>query len=103
MKPLRLLQIAGIISIVGERKLLKGYSIMVTHNDFGRSSWLMEQYQREMDIITAALCEESQDEQEERLSLVASSWSLTCSCFQAQLESSEAPAYVSASVVFARS
>lgn len=76
---------------------------MATSSDFGRSSWLMEQYQREMDIITAALCEESQDEQEERLSLVANSWLLTCSCFHAQLESSETPAYASASVAFARS
>jgi hypothetical protein len=75
---------------------------MATHNDFGRSSWLMEQYQREMDIITAALCEESRDELEERLSLVTNSWPLICSCFQEQLESSETPAYLSASVMFVR-
>ena len=73
---------------------------MATNSDFGRSSLLIEQYQREMEIIAVALQEESQDEREERLNLVARSWSLTRACFHAQLESSEAPAY--ASVVFAR-
>jgi hypothetical protein len=34
---------------------------MATNNDFGRSSFLMEQYQREMDVISAALQDESQD------------------------------------------
>ncbi len=66
---------------------------MATNCDFGRSSLLTEQYQREMELITVALQEESQDEREERLSLVARSWSLTSSCFQAQLETSDAPAY----------
>jgi len=46
-----------------------------------------------MELIAAALQEESQDEREERLSLVANSWSLTSACFHAQLESNEAPAY----------
>jgi len=73
---------------------------MATNNDFGRSSFLMEQYQREMDVISAALQEESQDEREERLSLVESSWSLSCACFQGELEVTEIPAY--ASVAFAR-
>ena len=74
---------------------------MATNGDFGRSSLLAEQYQREMDIIAVALQEESQDEREERLNLVVCSWPLTCACFQAQLESNEAPVY--ASVAFARS
>ena len=73
---------------------------MATNNDFGRSSFLMEQYQREMDVITAALQEESQDEREERLSLVETSWSLSCACFQQELEVAEIPVY--ASVAFAR-
>jgi hypothetical protein len=73
---------------------------MVTNCDFGRSSLLAEQYQREMELIAVALQEESQDERDERLNLVARSWSLTTACFHAQLESSEAPAY--ASVAFAR-
>jgi hypothetical protein len=72
---------------------------MVTNCDFGRSSLLAEQYQREMELIAVALQEESQDERDERLNLVARSWSLTTACFHAQLESSEAPAY--ASVAFA--
>ena len=75
---------------------------MVTNCDFGRSSLLAEQYQREMEIIAVALQEESQDEREERLNLVSRSWSLTCACFHAQLEPSEVPAYAS-SVAFARS
>ena len=74
---------------------------MATNCDFGRSSLLIEQYQREMDIIAVALQEESQDEREERLNLVSRSWSLTCACFHSQLESSEVPAYAS-SVAFAR-
>jgi len=73
---------------------------MATNCDFGRSSLLIEQYQREMEIIAFALQEESQDEREERLNLVARSWSLTSACFHAQLESSESPAF--ASVAFAR-
>jgi hypothetical protein len=73
---------------------------MATNNDYSRSSFLMEQYQREMEVITAALQEESQDEREERLSLVESSWSLSCACFQRELEVTEIPAY--ASVAFAR-
>ena len=73
---------------------------MATNNDFGRSSFLMEQYQREMDVISAALQEESQDEREERLSLVEISWSMSCACFQGELEVTEVPVYASA--VFAR-
>jgi hypothetical protein len=73
---------------------------MATHFNFSRSSLLAEQYQREMDLIAVALQEESQDERDERLNLVARSWSLTTACFHAQLESSEAPAY--ASVALAR-
>ena len=79
----------------------KGYSIMATNCDFSRSSLLAEQYQREMDLITVSLQEESQDEREERLSLVARSWPLSCTCFQIQLESSDSPVLVS-SVAFAR-
>jgi hypothetical protein len=73
---------------------------MAANCDFSRSSLLNEQYQREMELIAAALQEESQDEREERLSLVARSWSLTSTCFHAQLETSESPTY--APVVFAR-
>ena len=74
---------------------------MATNCDFSRSSLLTEQYQREMEIIAVALQEESQDEREERLSLVARSWSLTSACFHAQLESSEVPAYASVACVYA--
>ncbi|HVB73614.1 MAG TPA: hypothetical protein VNE38_08665 [Ktedonobacteraceae bacterium] len=73
---------------------------MATNNDFSRSSFLMEQYQREMEIIAAALEEESQDEREERLSLVECSWSMSCACFQGQVEVTEVPAFASAA--FAR-
>jgi hypothetical protein len=67
---------------------------MATMNcDFSRSSLLKEQYQRDMDLIAVALQEESQDEREERLSLVARSWSLTSACFHAQLENSDTPAH----------
>ncbi len=72
---------------------------MATNRGFSRSSLLAEQYQHEMELITVSLLEESQDEREERLSFVASSWSLTCACFQAQLESNDVPALVS-SVAF---
>ncbi|HEU5376583.1 MAG TPA: hypothetical protein VFV38_14175 [Ktedonobacteraceae bacterium] len=72
---------------------------MTTNYDFSRSSLLMEQYQREMEIIAAALQEESQDEVEERLSFVERAWSLTCACFQTQLESSDAPVFASVAVV----
>ena len=68
---------------------------MTTNYDFGRSSLLAEQYQREMEPIAAALQEESQEERDERLSLVEHSWSLSCSCFRAQLESSDLPIYPS--------
>ncbi|HZR44486.1 MAG TPA: hypothetical protein VFB12_30525 [Ktedonobacteraceae bacterium] len=74
---------------------------MATNCDFNRSSLLTEQYQREMELIAVALQEESQDEREERLSLVARSWSLTTACFHAQFESSETPTYAS-SVALAR-
>jgi hypothetical protein len=73
---------------------------MATNCDFGRSSLLAEQYQREMEPIAVALQEESQDEREDRLSLVERSWSLTCTCFHVQLESSDLPVYTS--VVYAR-
>ena len=68
---------------------------MTTKSDFGRSSLLAEQYQREMEPIVAALQEESQDERDERLSLVEHSWFLSCSCFQVQLETSDQPIYTS--------
>ena len=74
---------------------------MATNCDFSRSSLLTEQYQREMELIAAALQEESQDEREERLNLVVRSWSHTCACFHAQLEDSETSAYIP-SVAFAR-
>ena len=67
---------------------------MATNCDFRRSSLLNEQYQREMETIAVALQEESQDEREERLSLVAHSWPLTTACFQSQLETGDSPAYL---------
>jgi len=63
---------------------------MATNYDFRRSSLLNEQYQREMELIAVALEEESQDEREERLSLVAHAWSLSTACFQSQRDSGEA-------------
>ncbi|HLG77349.1 MAG TPA: hypothetical protein VKX46_13120 [Ktedonobacteraceae bacterium] len=72
---------------------------MATNCDFSRSSLLSEQYQREMELIAVALQEESQDEREERLSLVARSWTLTTACFQSQAETSEVPAYPSVALV----
>lgn len=72
---------------------------MATNCDFGRSSLLSEQYQREMDVITAALLDESQDEHEERLGLVERSWPLACACFHGQLESSDVPTYASVAFV----
>lgn len=72
---------------------------MATIGDFNRSSLLLEQYRREMDIITLALQEESQDEREERLNLVACAWPLTVSCFQAQMEISDAQVYAPMTVV----
>jgi hypothetical protein len=68
---------------------------MQTNFDFGRSTLLAEQYQREMEPITAALLEESQEERDERLSLVEHSWSLSCSCFHTHLEPSEQPIFTS--------
>ena len=68
---------------------------MTTKSDFGRSSLLAEHYQREMEPIVAALQEESQEERDERLSLVELSWSLSCACFQAQLETSDQPIHAS--------
>ena len=68
---------------------------MTTNFDFGRSTLLAEQYQREMEPIAAALLEESQDERDERLSLVERSWSLSCSCFHTQLEPSDQPIIIS--------
>jgi hypothetical protein len=67
----------------------KEVASMATNCDFSRSFLLNEQYQREMDLIAVALQEESQDEREERLSLVAQSWSLTTACFQAQIETND--------------
>lgn len=72
---------------------------MATNYNFSRSSLLSEQYQREMEIIDAALQEESQDEREDRLSFVERAWSLTCACFQGQLEPGETPVYTSVAVV----
>jgi hypothetical protein len=72
---------------------------MMTNYDFGRSSLLAEQYQHEMEPIAAALQEESQEERDERLSLVEHSWSLSCTCFHAQLESSDQPIYTSLAYV----
>lgn len=68
---------------------------MTTMSDFGRSSLLAEQYQREMETIVAALQEESQEERDERLRLVEQSWSLSCSCFHVQLETSDQITYTS--------
>jgi hypothetical protein len=73
---------------------------MATNCDFSHSSLLAEQYQHDMEPIAVALQEESQEEREERLGLVERSWSLTCTCFHAQLESSDLPVY--ASVAYAR-
>jgi hypothetical protein len=69
---------------------------MATNSDFGRSSLLNEQYQREMELIADALQEESQDEREDRLGLVGRSWGLTTTCFRAQNDTSDvaAPAHV---------
>jgi hypothetical protein len=75
---------------------------MATNYDFSRSSLLIEQYQREMDLIAVALQEESQDEREDRLNLVVRSWGLTTACFQAQRDVSEALVYAP-SIAFARS
>ncbi|HVU69652.1 MAG TPA: hypothetical protein VHD63_21130 [Ktedonobacteraceae bacterium] len=72
---------------------------MATNSNFSRSSLLNEQYQREMALIDAALQEESQDEREDRLSFVERAWSLTCACFQSQVESSEAPVFMPVAVV----
>jgi hypothetical protein len=72
---------------------------MGTNCDFSRSSLLVEQYQRDMEPIVAALQEESQEEREERLSLVEHSWPLSCACFHLQLESSDQPIYTSVAYV----
>ena len=72
---------------------------MTTNCDFGRSTLLVEQYQREMESIAVALQEESQEEHDERLGLVERSWSLSCICFHAQLESSDVPVYTSLAYV----
>lgn len=66
---------------------------MATNYDFSRSSLLIEQYQRDMENIASALQDESMDEREERLNFVERAWSLTCACFQGQIESSDAPVY----------
>ncbi len=72
---------------------------MATNYDFRRSSLLIEQYQREMEIIAAALQDEDQDERDERLHFVEHTWSLTCICFQGQRESSDTPIYASVAAV----
>lgn len=72
---------------------------MATNYDFRRSSLLIEQYQREMEIIAAALQDEDQDERDERLHFVEHAWSLTCICFQGQRESSDTPIYASVAAV----
>lgn len=72
---------------------------MTTNYDLSRSSLLIEQYQREMELIAAALQEESQEEVEERLSLVERAWSLTCTCFQVQHESNDVPVYASVAAI----
>ena len=69
---------------------------MATNCDFKRSSLLAEQYQQEMELISQALLEESEEEREERLSLVERSWSLTSACFYAQRESGDTPSRTSA-------
>ena len=66
---------------------------MAANCDFSRSSLLREQYQREMELIAVALQEESQDEREERLSLVSHSWPLTAACFHSQVETGDVPSY----------
>ena len=75
---------------------------MATNCDFSRSSLLVEQYQRDMELIAIALQEESQDEREDRMNLVVRSWGLTVACFQEQRDFSEALVYASP-VAFARS
>jgi len=69
---------------------------MATNSDVSHSSLLAEQYQRDMELIAVALQEESQDEREDRLELVARSWPLTATCFQEENDTSEvvAPAHV---------
>ena len=57
---------------------------MATNCDFTRSSLLVEQYQRDMELIAVALQEESQDEREDRMNLVVRSWGLTVACFGLQ-------------------
>ena len=76
---------------------------MATNCDFTRSSLLVEQYQRDMELIAVALQEESQDEREERIGLVSHSWSLTSACFHAQLEAGNEASVYSSSVAFAHS
>ncbi len=73
---------------------------MATNRDVSRSSLLAEQYQRDMELIAVALQEESQEEREERLMMVEHSWSLSCACFQSQIESSDPQIY--SSVAYAR-
>lgn len=72
---------------------------MATNCDFGRSSLLNEQYQREMELIAVALQEESQDEREDRLGLAARSWALTTACFRAQNDTSDVATPASVALV----
>lgn len=73
---------------------------MATDHDFSRSSLLTDQYQRDMELIAVALQEESQDEREERLGLVAQAWPLTAACFQSQQDSNDSLTHES--VILAR-
>lgn len=66
---------------------------MAANCDSSRSSLLREQYRREMELIALALQEESQDEREERLSLVSHSWPLTTACFRSQVEVGDVPSH----------
>jgi hypothetical protein len=74
----------------------KEVASMATNSDFGRSSLLSEQYEREMELIAVALQEESLEEREDRTELVELSWGLTATCFQAENNDNEvvAPAHV---------
>ena len=75
---------------------------MATNSDFGRSSLLSEQYQREMELIAVALQEESQDEREDRLGLVDRSWPLTTTCFQAENDTIDSDVAAPAHAALAR-
>ena len=67
----------------------KEVAFMATNSDFGRSSFLNEQYEHDMELIAVALQDESQDEREDRLGLVGRSWGLTTACFHEQDDTSD--------------